>query len=235
MAEYNLSLDGRVVTGKKLKDVRAAGLIPGVIYGREREPVLVQSEYIVTDKTLRGAGYHSPIEVTLGGKQQLVLVKNVDIDPVKRTIRNVEYLAVSADDVVEATTPIVIVNYEQSAAHTAKLSLMQVLEEIDVKAKPADLPQRLEVDATSLVDDDSKLTLSDIVLPKGVEFLDKDLVLDEQAVAIVIDPAVEAAEREAEAAAAATAAPTEAADVPAENGAKPEGEAAGSSEVTPAE
>lgn len=225
MAEYKLSLAGRTVIGKKLKELRAKGLVPGVVYGRGKEPVMVESEYLPTEKTLRGAGYHSPVDAVIDGKNQMVMVKNVDIDPVKRTIRNIEFLAVSADEVVEATTPVVIVNFEKSTASVAKLSLMQVLEEIEVKAKPANLPKQLEFDASGMTDTDSKLTLADIVLPKGVEFVDKEMILDEQAVAIVTDPAAEAAEREAEDAAAAEAGPVDAADVPSESGAKPAEEA----------
>jgi large subunit ribosomal protein L25 len=216
MSEYTLALEARELTGKKLGSLRAKGIVPGVIYGNGKEPVLVQSEYVATDKALRAAGYSSPIDLTVGSEKQMALLKNVDIDPVKRTIRNVEFLAVSAHEVVEATAPIVIVGYETSEAQMHKLSLMQVLEEIDVKAKPTDLPKQLEVDGSALVDVDSKLTLADVKLPAGVEFVDKELVLDEQAVAVVMDPEAEAAAREAEDAAATT---VDAAEVPAENGA----------------
>jgi len=217
MAEYKMSLDTRTATGKKVKDLRAKGLIPGVVYGGDMTPIPVQSEYVATEKVLMQAGYHSPIDGVISGKAQMVMVKNVDIDPVKRTIRNVEYLAISADEIVEATTPIVIVGFEQSPANVAKLSLMQVLEEIEVEAKPADLPKSLEVDGSVLVDDDSKLTVADIKLPKGVEFVDHEIDM-ELAVAIVIDPAAETAAREAEDKTESVAA----ADVPSESGAKPE-------------
>ena len=94
---------------------------------------------------------------------------------------------------------------------------------IDVKAKPADLPQGLEVDAANLKEIDDKITIADIKLPNGVEFADKELDA-EQVVASLYDPAAEAAAREAEEAAAAAAEPVDAADVPAENGTKPEEE-----------
>ena len=49
MAEYKLSLEKRELTGKKLKVLRASGLIPSVIYGG-KEPVLAASEYVATEK-----------------------------------------------------------------------------------------------------------------------------------------------------------------------------------------
>ena len=224
MAEYKLSLEKRELTGKKLKGLREKGLIPSVIYGG-KEPVLAASEYVATEKVLGQAGYHSPIDLDVDGKKHLAIVKDVQIDPVSRKLVNIEFQAISANAVVEATTPIVIVNFDASeASKIYHFALTQVMEEIEVKAKPADLPKELEIDASNLKEVDDKLTIANIVLPSGVEFANKELEA-EQVVASLYDPAAEAAAREAEAEAEA---PVEAADVPSDNGAKPE-------EETPAE
>ncbi len=197
MSESKLALAKREVSGKKVKNLREQGLIPSVVFG-EGEPILTQSSYNETEKAVRTAGYHSPIDLTINGKAQMVLVKNVDIDPVKRLIRNIEFQAISANEVVEATTPIKVVNFETSDASKAHLVLSLVLEEIDVKAKPADLPEAIEVDASKLATVEDGLTIADIVLPKGVEFADKELD-KELPIANVYDPAAEAAERDAKA------------------------------------
>ena len=197
MSESKLALAKREVSGKKVKNLREQGLIPSVVFG-EGEPILTQSSYNETEKAVRTAGYHSPIDLTINGKAQMVLVKNVDIDPVKRLIRNIEFQAISANEVVEATTPIKVVNFETSDASKAHLVLSLVLEEIDVKAKPADLPEAIEVDASKLATIEDGLTIADIVLPKGVEFADKELD-KELPIANVYDPAAEAAERDAKA------------------------------------
>jgi large subunit ribosomal protein L25 len=182
---------------------------------------LTASEYVATEKVLQKAGYHSPIDLDVAGKKQLAIVKDVDIDPVSRKIVNIEFQAISANEVVEATTPIVIVNFEASeASKIYHFALTQAIEEIDIKAKPADLPKSLELDAANLKEVDDKLTIADLVLPKGVELADKELS-DEQVVASLYDPAAEAEKREAEAEAEAS---VEAADVPADNGTKPEAE-----------
>ena len=225
MAEYKLTLEKRELTGKKTSILRKNGLIPSVVYGG-KEPVLLSSEYVATEKVLVAAGYHSPIDLDMAGKKQLAIVKDVHLDPISRKIVNIEFQAISANEVVEATTPIVIVNFEMSeASKIYHFAMTQTLEEIDVKAKPADLPKELEIDATNLKNVDDKLTIADIVLPKGVELADKELDA-EQVVASLYDPAAEAAAREAEEKAAAEAAPVDAADVPADNGSKPAEEAA---------
>lgn len=212
MAEYKLKLEKREATGKKLKGLREKGLIPSVVYGG-KEPVLVASEYVATEKVLEKAGYHSPIDLDIEGKKRLAIVKDVAIDPVSRKIMNVEFQAISAREVVEATTPIVIVNFEGSeASKTFHFALNQAMEEIDVKAKPADLPKELEIDASGMKEVEDKITIADIVLPSGVEFADKELD-KEQVIASLYDPAAEAAAREAEEKAEVEAEATETAEL----------------------
>ncbi len=225
MAEYELKLNERKITGKKTKELRADGLIPSVIYGG-KESVLATSEYVATEKVLEKAGYHSPVDLDIDGKKKLAIVKDVHIDPVSRKIINIEFQAISAKAAVEATTPVVIIGFDESdASKIYHFAMTQSIEELDVKAKPADLPSRLELDASSLKEIDDKLTISDIKLPDGVELADKSLD-PEQVVASLYDPAAEAEKREAEAEEPEVAA----ADVPADNGAKPEETTAESSE-----
>ncbi len=215
MSEDKLSLAKRVVTGKKVKNLREDGLIPSVIFGGKDEPILAQSEYVATEKVLLSAGYHSPIDLDIDGKEQMALVKTVHLDPVKRTIMNIEFQAISANQIVEATAPIEIINFEQSDANKAHLTILQVMEEIDVKAKPADLPDAIIVDAANLKTVDDDITIADLQLPKGVELADKELD-PEQIVANVYDPEQEAADREAEAEADKAAEEARAAEAEAE-------------------
>ena len=204
MAEYKLKLQNREVAGKKSKDLRKSGLIPAVVYGG-KAPILVAGEYVPMEKVLEKAGYHSPIDLDIDGKKRMVIVKDVQIDPVSRMILNVEFQAISAKEVVEATTPIVVVNFEESeAAKTYHLAIQQGLTDVAVKAKPADLPKELTIDAAKLEQVEDKLTLAEIKLPEGVEYADKELDL-EQVVVSLYDPAAEAERREAEEAAAAEA------------------------------
>lgn len=197
MAEYKLTLEERKETGKKLKELRAKGLIPSVVYG-VKEPMLLASEYVATEKVLLGAGYHSPIDLNIDGKKKMVIVKDVQIDPVSRKIINVEFKAISAKAVVTAETPVVIVNFEESeASKTYHFAMTQSIESIEVKAKPADLPKELTIDASKLETVDDKLTVAEIKLPEGVEFADKEIDI-EQVIVSLYDPAVEAEKREAE-------------------------------------
>ena len=220
MSDIKLKLNARTATGKKAAALRANGIIPSVVYG-EGEPILAQGAYNEVEKALNLAGYHSTIDVDFDGKKKMVIVKDVNVNPVSRKIVNVEFQAVAANQAIEATTPIVIEGFETSDASKAHFALLQVMEEIEVKAKPSDLPKELTIDGSKMATLEDKLTVADIVLPKGVEFADKELD-SASAIAILTDPAAEAAAREAEDAAAKEAGETAAADVPSDNGSKPE-------------
>lgn len=212
-----LSLEKRVATGKKLKALRAEGMIPSVVYGGEN-PVMTVSSYNLTEKALNEVGYHSPLELTIDGKPQLALVKSVAVDPVSRRIINVEFQAISADEVVEAVTPIKIVDFESSEASKKHYVLLQVMETVEIKARPSDLPEEIVVNGAKLAELDDKITVADLELPANVTLADKEMS-ENTVVANVYDPAAEAAAREAEDAAAAaseeTAAEPAASETPA--------------------
>lgn len=185
-----LNLEKRTITGKKLKSLRAAGQVPSVIYGKNA-PILAVSEYIATDKVLQSAGYHSPVELILDGNNQLAIVKRIDFDPVSRRIINIEFQAVSADAAVEATTPIKVTNFETSEAAKRHFNILQVIEDVEVKAKPSELPTELTIDASKLATTEDKLILKDLILPEGVAFANKELDLG-AVIANVYDPAAAA-------------------------------------------
>lgn len=210
-----LSLENRTAQGKKLKALRASGLIPSVVYGGE-SPIMTASAYNATEKALHEAGYHSTLELLIDNKPQLAIVKTISVDPVSRRIMNVEFQAVSADEIVEATTPLRFDNFDGSDAAKLHYVLMPVIEEIEIKAKPSDLPEEIVLDASKLATTEDKLTVADLVLPAGVELADKELDAA-TVIANVYDPVAEAAAREAE-----DAKPAAEAEAPAEEAAKSE-------------
>ncbi|MCL2371754.1 50S ribosomal protein L25 [Candidatus Saccharibacteria bacterium] len=211
-----LELKGREIAGRKVAALRDQGLIVGVVYGKTFPAAKVQAEYLPAERALEAVGYHSPIKLMIDGKEQLAMVKNVAVDAVSQRVFNVEFHAISQDDVVVAETPIEFVGYGESEAARFKLDFLAALEQVEVKAKPADLPKGLEVDASGMVDHESVLKISDIKLPNGVKFADAEIDM-EQVIATVYDAAAEAAAQEeadkAAAEAAAAAAPV--ADAPA--------------------
>lgn len=213
--KINLKLDIRELQGKKAARLRQQGVVPGVIYGHGFDPILVQTEYGVIEKTVKEAGKHTPVHVTIDNKKKITLIKDVDRDPVKSRIRHVSFHAVKANEVVHAEVPIHLIGLGESEAEKAGLIVLQAIEVVQIKAKPADLPEALEISIAGLVTDEDKVTLADITLPEGVEYADVEQDL-ELVVANVYEPAALEAANEA---AAGDAEPEDVAEVEAEHGA----------------
>jgi large subunit ribosomal protein L25 len=123
----------------------------------------------------------------------------------------VSFHAVKANEHVVTEVSIVLTGTNESEAVKAGLVVLQAIETVEVKAKPADLPSELTLDATQLAKEGDKLTLGDIILPAGVEFADVDENLG-LVVANVYEPAALEAANEAASGAATDTVPPEAAE-----------------------
>lgn len=172
--KISLKLDERTVQGKKVKQLRNDGLVPAVVYGPGVEPINVQAEYNVIAKVYRQAGTHAPVQLTIGSKKKIAMIKDVDVDPVKGTMRHVSFHAVKASDPVVAEVPVQLVGEEDSPAKQAGLVILQNLEKIEVKALPMDLPEAIEISVAELKEAGEKVTLAAAKLAEGVEFVEHD-------------------------------------------------------------
>ncbi len=203
MNDISLKLTERTAVGKKLTKLRDDGMVPSVIYGGKSEPILAQSPIVDTTKVVQIAGRHTPINLTINGKKKLAIIKDIDTDPVKHKIRHIAFHAIKQSDVITTEVPIVLTGEGESVAERAGLVVLQAIDNIEIKAKPADLPSSLEISILNLTNEDDKLTVADIKLPEGVEFADIDQDM-ELVIANVYEPgalqaANEAAGGEAEA------------------------------------
>jgi large subunit ribosomal protein L25 len=196
MNDISLELDERTLNGKKAAKLRANGMVPSVVYGGKAAPVSTQSPLVETTKAVRAAGKHSPLHLTVGGKKKLAMIKSVDLDPVRHHVRHVAFHTVKQNEKITAEVPIVLVGAGESEAEKAGLVVLQTVENVEIKATPAHLPEALEISIAELATTDDKLTLADVALPEGVEFaeLEQDLTL---VIANVYEPSALQAANEA--------------------------------------
>lgn len=170
--DITLKLDERTVSGKKVTTLRREGIIPSVVYGGSTEPIHTQSPLVETTKVAHAAGKHSPVHLTIGGKKKLAIIKSIDVDPIKHRVRHIAFHAVKQNEIITTDVPIQLTGMGESEAEKAGLVVLQALEQITIKARPADLPEALELSIADLATPEDKLTLGDITLPEGVEFAD---------------------------------------------------------------
>lgn len=170
--KINLKLDVRSAQGKKVKKLREQGVVPAIIYGHGVEPINVQAEYNTIEKVVRHAGKHTPVHLTIDSKKKIAMIKDIDRDPIKAQIRHVSFHAVKQNEPVVAEVPIRLTGEGESEAEKAGLIVLQAIDKIEVKALPLNLPEALEVSIVELTAVGDQVTLGDLVLPEGVEFVE---------------------------------------------------------------
>jgi large subunit ribosomal protein L25 len=192
----SLKLEERTAEGKKLAKLRNSGLIPSVIYGGQDQPIMTQSKQVETSKVVHTAGRHTPISLTLDGKKKLVIIKSIDMDPVKHVLRHIAFHTIKQSDIITTEVPVILIGQGESAAERAGLVILQAIEHVEIKAKPADLPDSIEISIVDLATTDDKISVGDIKLPEGVEFADADQDM-ELVIANVYEPSALQAANEA--------------------------------------
>ncbi|MBI5613313.1 50S ribosomal protein L25 [Candidatus Gottesmanbacteria bacterium] len=217
MKKYTLTAKERTLVGRKVKNLRKEGNLPASLYGKHiKSQSLAVSEELFTE-VYDKAGETGLIELKVGSEVKPVLVHTVQIDPVSDAILHVEFYQVNLKEKVKAKVPVVQTGV--SPAMTEKLGvLLTLLDEIEVEALPTDLPEKIEVDVSTLARVDQEIRVSDLKVPSEVTILSDG----EQGVvkvgALVTREAQAEAEAE-EAAKAAAQATVEGAEAPATEGA----------------
>jgi large subunit ribosomal protein L25 len=185
--------------------LRNTGKTPGIVYGGEGQPQLIELDHNALWHALKKEAFHSSIlEMDLGGKTSKVLLRDVQMHPFKQLVQHIDFQRVDAKTKLHMKVPVHYVKAEESDAVKFEHCVVNhVVSELDVTCFPGDLPEFIEVDLSALKKGMS-LHLSDIKLPKGVTPMvrgKKDPVL----VSVVATKGEEAAEGEGEAAAAPAA------------------------------
>jgi large subunit ribosomal protein L25 len=185
-----IKVEERTVLGKGVRQLRRDGIVPAVIHDHGKESKHVMGSFIEMTKVYQAAGKHHPVNVTLGSKKYMALIKDVDFEPRKHTVRHVVFNAIAADEKQQTEVPINFIEGEIPAEKAGYMVIRQ-LDVVEIEALPKDLIDQIEIDASSLVEIGDKLTVADIVVPKGVEILTES----EHPIAVVEETKAQMSER----------------------------------------
>ena len=149
--------------------LRNSGKTPGIVYGGEGQPQLIELDHNALWHALKKETFHSTIlEMELAGKTTKVLLRDVHYHPYKQLVQHIDFQRVDAKTKLHMKVPLHYVNAEESQAVKFEHCVVNhVMSEIDVSCLPSDLPEFIEVDLSGLKKGVS-LHLNDIKLPKGV-------------------------------------------------------------------
>ena len=149
--------------------LRITGRTPGIVYGGTGEPQTIELDHNALWHALKKEAFHASIlEMEMDGKSSQVLLRDVQYHPFKQLVLHVDFQKVDANTKLHMKVPLHYVKAEESQAVKFDACVVNhVISELAITCLPADLPEFIEVDLSSLKKGMS-LTLGDIQLPKGV-------------------------------------------------------------------
>jgi len=218
---------------RESRRLRREGLIPGVLYGRGKKPHAICVPERELRRVLTGDhGLHAILDVVLEGQKttHASILKDYQLDPLRERIAHIDLQEVRLDQPIHATVVVEFVGEAPAAKAGGVLS--QVAREVNVEALPMQVPDRLELDISSMEIGDT-LRVSDLQAPDGVTLLDdpETVVATATMPTRVVEPEEMLAEEEEEAAEALPG--EEAPEGGSEAAAEPQAAAAGGEGTVP--
>lgn len=169
--------------------------VPAIIYGAGKDPIAISMLQKDIGTALKHEAVYSHIlTVKLDqGSEEKVVLKDIQRHPYKPIIKHVDFLRVDMSEKLTMHVPIHFEGEEDAPGVKAGGVVSKALADLELKCLPTDLPEFIKVDISALEMDQS-LHLSDIKLPKGVEFAHADVLDDahNHQVVSIHEPKVEA-------------------------------------------
>lgn len=170
-ASTELNATPREMLGKANRRLGAASL-PAVLYGPDREPaaIAVDRHEMEMFLNVHSAG-STLVELKLEGSKKPInaMIREIQHSPVKGTVLHVDFLEVQMNKIITATVSLNFVG--DPAGVKAGGTLTVNAHEVNVEAKPGDLPEGIDVDVSHLEMGDS-LVVGDVNPPAGVTLTD---------------------------------------------------------------
>jgi large subunit ribosomal protein L25 len=152
--------------------LRREGFIPGVLYGRGKEPQTICVPERDLRRVLTGqGGLHAILDVVVEGRQttHASILKDYQQDPIRGHISHIDLQEVRLDQPIQASVNVQLVGEPAGAKEGGVLS--QVQREINVEALPMEIPEHIDLDVSGMAIGDT-LRLADLAPMDGVTYLD---------------------------------------------------------------
>ncbi len=166
--EIILETEKRNTFGKKNKSLRSTGVIPVNMYGLG-DSVSLQVKEDTLYKTLKEAGYTTPIKISVDGKNETyTLVRNVDRHPVTDALVHVDFLRVDMEKEIEVQVPVLLINQDDAPGTRGGAGVVtQGVYEVTILAKPLEIPSELQADCSILENLEMYVLAKDLDIPEG--------------------------------------------------------------------
>ena len=191
MERIELQAKIRELVGKSQNSLRREGFLPSVIYGHNFESLPIQIKYSDFEKVFKKAGESTLINLKINDKDEPVVIKDIQKDPVSDKIIHADFYKVNLKEKIKAKVPLIMKG--ESEAVKAGGILIRIINELEVEALPQDLPHELQIDISRLQNFGDHILIKDISVSDKVK-IEANL---EDVVALVQEPRTEVVEEAA--------------------------------------
>lgn len=171
MPEIVVTAKSRTEIGKNSnRRLREQGLIPGVLYGRQKDAILLAvSPKEVTQVLNSPAGTSTLFDLDYDGARRKVILKEYQAEPVRGDLLHADFFEVALDKAIEVKVHIELTGTPVGVKTQGGL-LDFVTRELDIECLPLDIPEKIVVDVTPL-EIGKHLRVSDLPVPPKVKVL----------------------------------------------------------------
>ncbi len=185
----DLTVQTREILGRKVSSLRGENLIPAELYGHGIENIHLTVPAKEFSKVFKQAGENTVVKLKIGKDEINVLIYDIQKNSLTDKITHVDFYAVKMDEKITTSIPLEFIG-EAPAVKEKQGVLIKSMQELEIKALPADLPRNFEVELGKLSEIGMSIYVSDLRIPKGVEVL----VNPETVIATIIEQAKEEVE-----------------------------------------
>jgi large subunit ribosomal protein L25 len=145
--------------------IRREDKIPAVVYGHGNDPIHLTLPGHDTMMALKHGGANALLELDIDGDSQLALTKQVQVDPIRRVLEHIDFVAVRRGEKVTVDVPIYVSG--EAAPETLVVTEQST---VQVEAEATNIPERIEV-SVAAAEIGTQIHASDLVLPEGTTLL----------------------------------------------------------------
>jgi large subunit ribosomal protein L25 len=152
----------RELLGKKVKKLRHEGKIPANIFGHKVASQAIGIDSLEFRSVYKQAGETSIIYLQIDGEKDTrpVLISNIQIHPFDRKVLHIDFRQVNLKEKITANVPLVLIG--KAPVESLGAVILHLKDELEVEALPADLPEKIELDISSLKQMGDSLTVKDL-------------------------------------------------------------------------
>ncbi len=169
--KIEISADERTLQGKGAsRRLRGSGKVPAIIYGGDQVAQSIEMDHNDLFHKLKLEAFHASIlTLSVAGKKEPVLLRDIQMHPFKQQVLHVDFQRVDKNKKIHMKVPLHFINADIApGVKTSGGIVSHILTEVDISCLPEDLPEFISVDLAELTAGHT-LHLSDLALPKGVE------------------------------------------------------------------